>query len=895
MLPGKFWRMIWGNTLPNFHESSTAEIAGMLDRHGWANYFHGMQLAARTKAFSSAWLGIMAMIGLGFCAGCKPTEHPPSPAETPTSQTTPPGPPGEQGYFRTSFQTEAQFVVESIVADIAEMLYFAGNHALPAGQSIVVNSREAGGDADAPIYDVTVQFGDSTVIQTKLTISGPIWSEAVYADLTSTLAKALKLASPSTVPDEGVTMLEHLTDGLSETMVREDLLLSTNLENDFTNPGLHEQAAALLGAFALRENSGVFYDIRLALCRMTAHLALARFLSGEHSSGIVGQVADCMLLTGMNNEAAAIEQLDHLDTAQKPVAIWARTLRARNTLDFRPLDAATNVPGVEQVAWFEAYSAASSRSMAWTRIGKAVEDQPDFCRLAGAMGYDVGMGNVMLRIWLPLEIRESSGIYQQMQGGELSEENLVAALNHDPDRCFVRESSGAPRVRVIGWGLWALQLQHQLCLAVTTDFHALRDRLGLPDAATEFAQNSEQRFGHLRFYDFVRRLDCTNAATYRASTDAGWAFTVKDPQLTPIAWMDYLCGSVSFAPPYRPIPNPHCNEWTSHNPLPGTAYDVDARLDFPSFTGDHRDITKVLKVHELAPYDLGVCKYIGRWYTTNWTYEVANSTFGRLLPYSAVAAECIADSRSDKPEQYEKLMELGAKWDPSLYYDLAEYEWKLGQTNEAMKTYEEEEQLDPDAVLLASLAERRVRYYLSTGQKQKAKETADFAGEVYSQRGLTAKAVYFEETGNLAQAFDWYSKIEERYQTADELLHFCCRHTAASGDTELDKRISDRLQVWYNQQQKVSRSQLSKPPTDGVAISNAGPILEALAIKSGDVIVAVRGIRVHNMTQCFLARDMDRAPELKIIYWQGSGYREATLTLNSEHRLGADLINYNPK
>jgi hypothetical protein len=246
-------------------------------------------------------------------------------------------------------------------------------------------------------------------------------------------------------------MLEHLTDGLSETMVREDLLLSTNLENDFTNPGLHEQAAALLGAFALRENSGVFYDIRLALCRMTAHLALARFLSGEHSSGIVGQVADCMLLTGMNNEAAAIEQLDHLDTAQKPVAIWARTLRARNTLDFRPLDAATNVPGVEQVAWFEAYSAASSRSMAWTRIGKAVEDQPDFCRLAGAMGYDVGMGNVMLRIWLPLEIRESSGIYQQMQGGELSEENLVAALNHDPDRCFVRESSGAPRVRVIGW------------------------------------------------------------------------------------------------------------------------------------------------------------------------------------------------------------------------------------------------------------------------------------------------------------------------------------------------------------------------------------------------------------------------------------------------------------
>jgi hypothetical protein len=212
-----------------------------------------------------------------------------------------------------------------------------------------------------------------------------------------------------------------------------------------------------------------------------------------------------------------------------------------------------------------------------------------------------------------------------------------------------------------------------------------------------------------------------------------------------------------------------------------------------------------------------------------------------------------------------------------------------------MEAYEKRQQFDPDAVSLASVAERRVRYYLATGQKQKAKETADFGGEVYSQRGLTAKAVYFEETGDLAQAFDWYSKIEERYQTADELLYFCCRHTASSGDAELDKRMSDRLQTWYNQGEKASLSKLSTPPADGVAVSHAGPILDALAIKNGDVIVAVRGIRVHNLTQCFLARDMDRAPELKVIYWQGSDYREATLTLNSEHRLGADLINYKTK
>ena len=130
--------------------------------------------------------------------------------------------PAEQNYFKTSFQTESQFVVESIVTDIAEMLYFARNHALPTGKAIVVNSREAsGGPRKVPfIIYLTVQLGDSPAIQTKVKISGPIWSEAVYADLTSVLAKSLKLQSPSIAPDEDVSMLEHLTDGLAETIAQ---------------------------------------------------------------------------------------------------------------------------------------------------------------------------------------------------------------------------------------------------------------------------------------------------------------------------------------------------------------------------------------------------------------------------------------------------------------------------------------------------------------------------------------------------------------------------------------------------------------------------------------------------------------------------------------------------
>src|SRR5439155_18494263 len=38
-----------------------------------------------------------------------------------------------------------------------------------------------------------------------------------------------------------------------------------------------------------------------------------------------------------------------------------------NTLDFRPLDSATNSPGIEQLAWFAAYSAANNRGVAWAK------------------------------------------------------------------------------------------------------------------------------------------------------------------------------------------------------------------------------------------------------------------------------------------------------------------------------------------------------------------------------------------------------------------------------------------------------------------------------------------------------------------------------------------------
>jgi hypothetical protein len=573
----------------------------------------------------------------------------------------------DSAYFKTPFQNESQFVIETITADIAEMVYFARNHRLPDPKLFSIHAEESGGAPDAPAYSVAVKLDARPLLKTTLTVSDPIWSERVYARVAATIAQEVGVKSPASSQISDTRIIDSLTDGLPTTIEKENLELSQRLQKDFLNPALHEQAAALLGAFALRENSGQFYDIRLPLCRMTAHLTLARFLAGSHPPGVNGQLANCMLLTLMNNQVAALDELKKLDTKDRVVATWVRVLQAYASRDFRLLNFSEAAAGIERVAWFWAYSSVNSRAMAWEKAGEQVAGIPDYSRIAAAMGYSVQMGNVMLQTWLPLEYAEIGNIYELSHGRQLDKKELVAALNAAPDRCFKPEDKDAPEIKVIGWGLWALQLQHHFCQAIATDYASLQRKLGVREEARQFAKKCEADFGGLRFYAFVRRLVSADAASYRKSTDEGWAFFTEFPHLTPIKWPDYLCGKVSFAPLYLPIPNPHCNEWTSHNPLPGTAYDADARLDCPSFTGGSGGRQQVMKVHAMAPYDIEIDRYIGRtYYTTNWTHEAAMATFGPLQPYSAVAGACIADSLTEQPEQYEKTMLHVAELDPSI-------------------------------------------------------------------------------------------------------------------------------------------------------------------------------------------------------------------------------------
>jgi tetratricopeptide (TPR) repeat protein len=297
---------------------------------------------------------------------------------------------------------------------------------------------------------------------------------------------------------------------------------------------------------------------------------------------------------------------------------------------------------------------------------------------------------------------------------------------------------------------------------------------GVPDDAAQFSAACDQRFGRLRLYPFVRRFNCLDMATYHRSVDDGFKVTVATPHLVPAECWNYLCYKVKFAPLYKPNPNPHINEWHNHNPPPGTVYDLGPRLNHPSLVARPDAVARMEALHELAPCLNHLSRYLlERKCNNRPTCEQAMAMYRRVLPYSAGAARAVAMTARDQPDQFEKLMLEAAQLNPHCYYSLADFAADHRQNDKAAEYLEKGCAADPDSVGIASHAPWRVKYYLGKGNREKAREIADQAAEVYSFDGLESKAIFMETTTNYEEAFEWYGKIEERYDNASPLLGFC--------------------------------------------------------------------------------------------------------------------------
>jgi tetratricopeptide (TPR) repeat protein len=694
---------------------------------------------------------------------------------------------------------------------------------------------------------------------------------------------------------EDTSLISKLLDGTPETIEQQNQEISQALESDFTNPQLHEKAALLLGAFTLREHSGNFYEIRSPLSRITAHLAMAQFLGGTNAFGINGQMAEALMLTMVGDQAPALEQLSNMNTNDAPVAAMVRALRARNTGDYRPLGEATDRTPFESVQWFFTMADFAGTPAAWPKLSDEQKHTVDFVRIANEVGYSVEIGHDLLDVSVPLEMQEIKSIYELSHPGQSIPSDIATVLNVFPEDCFSAEDGGRVRVDVIGWGQWAMFFQRQLCHAVQQNFYLMNSMWGLPDDAKEFAARCDQSFGALTLYPFVRRFDCTDVDSFHKAVDDGFKLTVSMPQFVPATCWNYLCYDVPFAPRYVPVPNPHVNEWHNHNPLPGTVYNLPPRLYHPSLTGRGDAVACFERLHDLAPYNERIMDFILKHkYDGHPTFDQAMALYHEVTPYSAGALCAVASSVYDQPAQYEELMVRAGGLDPVNYYFLGDYEFKRKEEDKAAQYYEKAYDADPDRVRASNRAEWLVRYLLKHKRNERASEIASEAGMVYSSRGLETQAVYYEETSNYDSAFEWFAKIEERYNDSTPVLDFCLRHKAETGDPRFDSEVQKRMgKLFPKGMEKVSINDFKDSPIDGVLLNGESQLMDSAGLRKGDVVVALDGVWVHNTTQYGYIRDSTGSAELDLIVWQGGAYRESKSS-PPNRKFGVDIVNYYP-
>lgn len=828
----------------------------------------------------------LALLSLGL-AGCKPHHASRHPAIS--------------GYFQTEFQDESQFIVETIVSDLAEQIYFAKFNHLPDKSDFYVSANEAPDSTfSTPTYNVEVDL-DSRIqnFETKLNISGPIWSPEVYDDLTAQLSQRVGLPAGDSGNLTDTGLLAKLADGTAETIERENQDLSGALADDFPDGTLHEKAALLLGAFALREHSGHFYEIRTPLCRMTAHLAMARYLEGKSLSPLNGGIAEAMLYTLMNNEAEALDQLRGIKTNDPAVASWVRALQAHNTGDYRPLDKLDGLSQVECIHWFHALDKSANTDIAWSKLSDVQKQIPDFCRIANQGGYSVQLGHELLALSLQLEFKEIASIYQLSQRKQLGSNELIQALNELPDRCFSPGPDGKTGVHVISWGLWAGFFQRQLCHAVVNNFDCMENKWGVPEDAASFSARCDEMLGGLRLYPFVRRYDCVDLNSYHKSVEDGLKVTVATPQLVPVECWNHICDPYG-GERYLPNPNPHVNEWHAHNPPPGTAYDPGPRMYHPSLVNRADSGALLENLHALAPYDSHIAYFIlSRNGGKDPSYDEASRLLEPVLAYANYAMITVADTpevRSD-PDRYAYLLSEAAAVNPEDYFTLGHYFEELHLDDKAAASYEKGNVLCPDAVLAAAYADWLIQYYLRKGETEKARVVADNAGDAYSFSGLEAKADFLETTGDPSGAFEWYAKIEERYNDAGPLVSFCIRYKGKTQDTRFDAELQKRIATLFPRGiQRVTLDSFHSAPTDGgVVFKEESDLLRAAGLHRGDVVVAIDGIRVYDIYQYDYERDLYPRPELDLIVWfPGEQVYHEINCSPPKHLFGVRIDTYKP-
>jgi hypothetical protein len=763
-----------------------------------------------------------------------------------------------------TFPDEQTWIVREIAQDVLEMVRFAKSR---ARTSTALAVKADGVAAGSTRYRIEAGFPVPLVVSA----SPHVWAPEAYAELARALMKADSVTAAPETGTAGPPTLERLTDLRAPMIEAENLAVSKRLMAQVLSARAHEEAAVVAGALALRESARSFSDTRRTLSRMTAHLALAQAVRGQHAAGPDGRLAVILLTTLVGRQVEALELLARMESrpdVTRAERAWATALSMRNDGDWRRLREPAKATLIERLEYFRALARADNASRALEGLPiRPPDDVPDWGRQAMATSFSVEEGNRFVRDAIARELQELDRVWTVSHATPLPVDRIVAILQTAPGRAVHVANDGKTTIQVLDWGAWASAGVRHVYADLETADSFLRYQLRLKEAADELRTRAEAAFGTLPLQPLAA-LRSGGSATPPGFCDAMGRIIRQAPDsLTAINW-DFAyrqCARVTAG-------FPSYTSWFAPVVPAGTAFDVDRRLR----TGDIAlkvDLAAIEGLRRLAPYNESVVlAYLGKKYGAKLDPAVVAQEFGRMAEYQVSALRRIQEASKDDPAARLATLEKMCAASADRCVDLGVYLAWAQSPDAAARAYQKAVDGARDRVYVANSVEWLVNYYHDHGDTAKALALATMAAEAYSEKGLETMARYQERLKNYDEAERYYKAAEERYGQG-RLADFYLRYQKQVGGDRFAreaKAASER--VFPSGLKKVALSDL-QAPANGVLVTNPANG-QGWGLRVGDVVVALDGYRVENTSQYAFAKALSQEPKMRLFVQRGNGFVE---------------------
>jgi tetratricopeptide (TPR) repeat protein len=725
------------------------------------------------------------------------------------------------------FTTEEDWVVTEIVRDITEMSAYP----------------------EKPAQNVSV------TPDLRLDLWAP--------DAFSAVARAALVLQPNTStqpPNAPPSVHAALLDLTPATLITASVSISRALATNMRDASAHEAAALILGAFALRESAGRFYDARWAMNRMTAHLAMAIALRGTTQPGIDGQLADAVLSIFTHHQTRALAMLDRLQKAQPshPVAAWARALRMRITDDTRSLPTPADGSLLEKREYFRARrtTIGMTARLEFDRIG--VEPAADWFRVMEASGLGVEDGWLVADAFA-WERQEYEEVFERTHRRAI---DGSAALNERAGRCL---SAAGPEV--LPWGAWAEFAQRHMAMLMGKADNFYRHTLGSEGRADAAKQVMTRQLGTLSMFPVATIFWTRGVKGGDADLtfiDAAIEFALHQPErLTPAAWA-FLERSSHYEVIRHGIPMPAT--WFIA-PAPRAAYERGSQM---TDSGLSSKVDLLGAMLENAPYDAAVAHaYLAARYGTKVPYAEARRVYGPRWDYDIKvlrAAVPYAIEPLDRLALFQEACALSAGECISLGYELADAD----RAAEAAVAFERAFADDSlDAVKMSNSSGWLVDYYYHHDRTSDALVLAEQSAGTYSLRGLVTVAHLYEHLERFAEAEKAYVRAADRYDDPAQLLGFYYRAVNVRKQQDYDEKWRAALIQTFPEGLVLDSATDAARPPHSVVVTRDNEKVRKAGLQAGDLIVAVEGWRVDNVRQFHAVNAFDEGEQMKLTAWRG--------------------------